>query len=155
MYSSGPKHGVVLNELVGWIFCLPFIGENACLWKNFKSYWVKKRVWAGFFLWINRHVDLLIRTTRVCNYYRKIFADAKNMCQHMHYCTIPWTVYFLLPKNDMSASHKIPTFLLYAQVPPMSFEEVRYFTASQKRISRITCLLGLRIFCPSLKTLFM
>ena len=64
---SGPNNGVVLNKRVDWIFCSPFISENACLWKNFKSYEVKKRMWAGFFLgWTNRRVDMLIRTTRVC-----------------------------------------------------------------------------------------
>ena len=38
IYPSGPNNGVFLNERVGWIFCSPFIGENACLWKFFKSY---------------------------------------------------------------------------------------------------------------------
>ena len=40
---------MVLNKCVGWIFSLPFIGENACLWKIFKSCLVKKRTWVGFF----------------------------------------------------------------------------------------------------------
>ena len=48
-YSSGPSNGVVQNKRVGGIFCLPFIGENASLCKNFKSYKVRKRMWAGFF----------------------------------------------------------------------------------------------------------
>jgi hypothetical protein len=39
--SSGPNNDVVLDKRVSWIFCSPFIGENACLWKIFKSYWVK------------------------------------------------------------------------------------------------------------------
>ena len=37
VYSSGPNNGVVLN-CVGWIFSSPFIGENACLRENSKSY---------------------------------------------------------------------------------------------------------------------
>ena len=28
-YSSGPNNSVALNECVGWIFCSPFMGENA------------------------------------------------------------------------------------------------------------------------------
>ena len=36
---SGPNNGVDLNKCVGWIFCLPFISEDASLWKNFKLYY--------------------------------------------------------------------------------------------------------------------
>ena len=39
-YFSGLNNDVVLNKRVGWIFSLP--GKNACLWKIFKSYYVKK-----------------------------------------------------------------------------------------------------------------
>ena len=34
-YSKGPNNGVVLNKRVGWLFCLPFIGEHECLWEFF------------------------------------------------------------------------------------------------------------------------
>ena len=49
MCSNGQNNWVVLNKCVGWIFCSTFIGENACLWKIFKSCLVKKRTWVGFF----------------------------------------------------------------------------------------------------------
>ena len=51
---SGPNNGVVLNKHVGWIFSLPFIGENACLWKNFKSYQVKKKACGWEFFGVNK-----------------------------------------------------------------------------------------------------
>ena len=56
---------MVLNKRVGWIFCLPFIGENAYLWKNFKLIRWKNACRRDFFLWMNRRVDMLIRATRV------------------------------------------------------------------------------------------
>ena len=65
-YSSGPNNCVVLNKRVGWIFCSPLAGQNSCLWKIFKSYYVKNRMWAGFFLWINRPVEMFIKASRVC-----------------------------------------------------------------------------------------
>jgi hypothetical protein len=41
-YSSCLNNSVVLNKRVGGIFFSPFVGENACFWKNFKSCYVKK-----------------------------------------------------------------------------------------------------------------
>ena len=41
-YSTGPNNSGVLNKRVGGIFFSPFVGENACFWKNFKSCYVKK-----------------------------------------------------------------------------------------------------------------
>ena len=48
-YFSGPNNGVVLNKHgldILFAFCT---GKNICLWKNFKSDWVKKRTWVGYF----------------------------------------------------------------------------------------------------------
>ena len=67
MYSSGPNNG--------WVFFSTSIGGNACLWKNFKSYQVKKHMWAGFCLRINRHVDMLITATTILNFAEPIFKE--------------------------------------------------------------------------------
>ena len=52
--SSGLNNDVVLNKRVGWIFSLPFIGENACLWKNFKSYYIGEKTHVDKIFFVNK-----------------------------------------------------------------------------------------------------
>jgi hypothetical protein len=55
MYSSGLNNSVVLNKRVGWIFCSPFIDENACLWKNLKSDYVGEKTHVGRIFFVNKY----------------------------------------------------------------------------------------------------